>query len=142
MTGPVSSLHCLDSGVPGRHSSFYVVGGALNDNDCVIDHDADSQNQGEKRHQINGKTECGHRDESADNGDRDGCGGNEHRPEALEEKKHHDQHQDSGYEKSFIHLRDGFADKQGRVIADCLFESFGKSLAHIGHRLIDAVGDA
>ncbi len=47
----------------------------------------------------------------------------------------------AGYEESFIYLRDRLADKQGGVIADSVFESFGKILAHIGHCLIDVVGN-
>src|SRR4030095_15145119 len=74
-------LHGPDGRFLGRHPLLDVVGAVLDDDDGVVYHDADGQDQGEQGHQVHGEAEPGHGDEGADDGDRHGGGGNQHAAE-------------------------------------------------------------
>ena len=142
ITGPVSLLHRLDGGLLGWQSSFDVVRAVLHNDDGIVHHDADGQNQCKQGHQVYGETEGRHGNESADDGDRDGRGRNQHRPEVLQEQKNHDEHEDAGDDQGLIDAGDGLPDKFSRIVPDRIFQTLGKLLAHFSHGLIDTVGDS
>ena len=78
---------------------------------------------------------------AADDGHRDGGGRNEHRPETLQKYHDHDEHQDAGFEKRLINLGYGLPDELRGVEADGVLQAFREILAHLGHGLVNIVGD-
>ena len=134
-------LHGLDGRFLGRHPLLDVVGAVLHDDDGVVHHDADGQDQGEQGHQVHGEPESGHRDEGADDGDRHGGGGNQHAAEVLQEEEddHEDQH--ARDEQGVVDGGDGFPDEERGVVPDRVLHALGELLAHLGHGLVDAIGD-
>src|SRR5262249_33410143 len=117
-----------------------VVGAVLHDDDGVVHHDADGQDQGEQGHEVHGEVEGGHGDEGADDSDRNGGGGNQRPSKVLQEHQDHDEHQDAGDGESPVHAGDGLPDKEGGVVPDGGFSALGKIVAHLRHGLVHKVG--
>ena len=74
--------------------------------DCVINHDADREDDAEERDVVDRKSEALHRGESADqrNWNRDqryDC-----RPPGLEKDKHYQNNKSDGFEKCLLHFVD------------------------------------
>ena len=80
MTGPVISCHGLDGRLFRREPLLDMVRGVLDNDDGVVHHDADGQDQGKQGHQINAETEHHHGRKGADNGYRHGGGRNQQSP--------------------------------------------------------------
>ena len=134
-------FHGPDGRFLGRHPLLDVVGAVLHDDDGVVHHDADGQDQGEQGHQVHGEAESGHGDEGADDGDRHGGGGNQHAAEVLQEEEDDHEHQHARDEQGAVDGGDGFPDEERGVVPDRVLHALGELLAHLGHGLVDAIGD-
>ena len=62
----------------------------LDDDDGVVDHDADGQDQAEQRDVVQAEAQRGHDGEGADDGDRHGDQGDQGGPPVLQEDQHHE----------------------------------------------------
>ena len=93
-----------------RQPVLDVVLDGLDDDDGVIDHDADGQHQAEQRQVVQAEAQGGHDGEGADDGDRHGDQRNEGRPPVLQEQQHHQGDQNDGVAQRLDHLADRLAD--------------------------------
>ena len=87
-------VHRLDGGVARRQALLDVMLDGLDDDDGVVDDDADGQHQAEQRQVVELKPSDGHDGEGADDGHRHGDQRDEGRPPVLQEQQHDDGDQD------------------------------------------------
>ena len=120
---PDQLLHRLDRRVVGRHAALDMARHALDDDDRVVDHDADRQHDAEQRGEVDGEAERRHGGEGADDGDRDRGRRHQRRAPVLQEHDDHDQHQDAGLEQGHEHLVDRGADEGRGVERDAVGEA-------------------
>ena len=138
--------HGLDGRIVGGESCIDIVRGVFHNDDGVVHHDADGQNQGKQGHEIDREAEQSHGGKGADDGDRHGGGGHQGGPEVLEEDHDDDEHQDAGFIQGVVHRVDGIADKHGGVVINAVFQAGREMLAHRVHGLahlpahIDGIG--
>ena len=76
----------------------------LNDYNSIIDYNANSQHQPEKRQNINGKPEPVHKEKRPYNGDRDSNGGNDGRAKILKKYKDNKKNKQKGLYKRVLNL--------------------------------------
>ena len=100
--------------------------GVFHDDDGIIHHDADSQNQGEQSHQIDRETQHGHGREGPDDGYRYRGGRHQRGAPVLQEDHHHRQYQQAGLVQRLVDGIDRLLDELGRVVADGEGQSLGK----------------
>ena len=99
-------VHRLDRGVVAGEALFDIFGHALDDDDGVVDHDADRQHDAEQGREVDGIAERRHPREGADDRDRDGGRRNQRGAEILQEDQDHDQDEDAGLVKRAVDLGD------------------------------------
>ena len=100
----------------------------LDDDDGVIDHDADGEHDRQQRDRI-GRVAYGlERDERPDQADGYRQSRDQRRTYAPEENKHHEHHQDKRLEQRFFHLFDGCRDEAGRIVGDLPRQIFGEAV--------------
>ena len=134
-------VHRLLCGLAARHALLDIARDAFDDDDRVVDDDADRQHDGEQRREIDRKAKRRHRSEGADDRHRNGRRRNEHRAPILQENENDDQHQNAGLDQCPIHLVDRssheFRGVVGRQVAEARREAFGELV----HFRFDCVGD-
>ena len=111
--------------------------GVFDNDDGVVHHDADGQNQGEQGHQIDGEAQQGHGGKRPDDGHRHGGGRDQHGPPILQEHHDDDEHQDAGLKQGFIDRVNRLGDKLSGVVMDGVFQALREGLAHLGHGRLD-----
>ena len=116
---------------------FDVLRGALDDDDRVIDDDADRQHDGEQGREVDGETQRRHRGEGADDGDRNGRGGNKCDANVLQEDQNDDQHQHAGLDQRAIDLVHRGGDELRGVERDVVAHPPRKAAGQIGHLALD-----
>ena len=90
----------------------------LNDDDGVIDDDADGENEGEQRNCIGREPKRKHHGERADECHRNCNDGNERGPEVAEKYEDHDADEDEGLDERMNDRFDCLLDEHGRVVHD------------------------
>ena len=125
---PGHLVHGPDRGVARGHAVLDVVLDRLDDDDRVVDHDADGQHQAEQREVIEAEAHRGHDREGADDRHRDGDQRDDRRPPVLEEQQHDDRHQDDRVAQGLEDLADRLADERRGVVADLVVEPVGEAL--------------
>ena len=80
--------------VARRQAVLDVVLDGLDDDDGVVDDDADGQHQAEQRQVVQAEADDGHDGEGADDGHRHGDQRDDRRPPVLQEQQHDDGHED------------------------------------------------
>ena len=75
----------------------------------------------------------------ADDGDRHGGRGHEHRPEVLQKQHDHDQHQNPRLDECLVHRVNRLVNEEGRIVERRVFESRRKRLAHLRHQTADFI---
>ena len=138
---PGQLLHGLDGRLAGMEAFLDVNRGVLDNDDGVVHHDADGQNEGEQGHQIDGEAQQGHGGKGADDGDRHGGGRDQHGPPILQKHHDDDEHQDAGFKQGVIDRVNGLADELGGVVMDGVFQALREGLAHLGHGRFDLFAD-
>ena len=113
----------------------------FDNDDGVVHHDADGQNQGEQGHQIDREAQQGHGGKGADDGHRHGGGRDQGGPPVLQKHHDDDEHQDAGFIQGVVHRVDGLADELRGVVINGVFQAFRKLLAHLGHGLPHLLAD-
>jgi len=99
-------LHGLDGRLLGRKPLFDAVGGALDDDDGVVHHDADGEDEGKKGDHVHREAEQGHGDEGADDGHRNRGRRNQSGAKVLEKYHDHEEDEDRSLVESLVHLVD------------------------------------
>ena len=96
MIGPVIWRHRLDRGVGGRELGLLLQHAldVLDDDDRVVDDDADRQHHREQRHRIGGIAHRQQHREGADQADRHRHRGNDRGAQIAEEQEDHDDDED------------------------------------------------
>ncbi len=119
----------------GGEPGFDVVGGVLHNDDGVVHHDADGQDQGEQGHEVDGEAQERNRGKRADNGHRHGGGGHQGGAPVLQEHHDNDEHQDTRFIEGVVHRVDGILNKNRGVVIDGILQARWKILAHLFHGL-------
>ena len=133
--------HGDDGGLPGGKPAFHVVLDGLDDDDGVVDHDADGEHQAEEREVIDAEAHGQHDAEGADDADRNGDQGDHGGPPVLEEEQDDDGDEDDGFLEGLVDLLDGLSDEGGGVVADLVGHALGEGFGHLGDAGLDDVGD-
>lgn len=86
-------LHCAARGVARRHALLHHPVHALDDDDRVVDEDADRQHETEHREHVDRQSERPHRDERAHQRDGNHDGRHQRVTQIAQEQPHHAEHQ-------------------------------------------------
>ena len=90
--------------------------GSLDDDDGIVDHNADRQHDREQSGEIHPETKRPHGCECADDGDRNGGRRHQHRAPILQKDQDHDQHQNRRADERLVDLLNRCIDEHGGVI--------------------------
>ena len=104
ITGPGNFVHGLERRSPRGQPVLDMMLDRLDDDDGIVDDDADRQHQAEQGQIVDAEAHDRHGAERADDGDGDGDQGNDGRPPALQKHEHHDGHQNDGIAQRFEDL--------------------------------------
>ena len=140
-TGPNQVVHRLDGRVVPGHALLDVFRHPLDDDDGVVDDDADRQHDAEQSREVDGEAERGHAGEGADDGDRHGRRRHQRGAEILQEDEDDDQHQDAGFVQRLVDLGDRVLDEDRRVVGDRVMQTLGEALRQLRHRVVDLLAD-
>ena len=121
---------------PGGDVAFDV----FDDDDGVVDHDADRQDQAEQRQIVQRKAERCHEEKAADQRDRYGDQRNDGGTPGLQEQDHHQDDQHDGLADGVDHRVDRLLDELRRVVDDGVFDAGRKPLRQLCHQIGDALG--
>ncbi|MNQ58052.1 hypothetical protein D3C85_722410 [compost metagenome] len=130
----------------GRLAQGDVPFDILDDNDGVIDDDADRQHQTEQGQGVQREAEQMHHGQRAHQGDGYGDQGNDGRPPALQEEHHHKDHQQGRLEQGHGDRVQRSPHEDGGVIGDLVFQPFreiGLKTLHgrpHGFRAVERIG--
>ena len=89
----------------------------FNDDNGVVDHQSDRQDDGKQGEQIERETEQLHQEERPNERDRNGNNRHNHRPKRSEEQKDHHHHDEQRIDQSFYHFVDGVVDVGRRIVS-------------------------
>ena len=106
------------------HHAFDI----LDHDNCVINHDPDSQHERQQRYRVGGVADRLEHDEGADQAHRDSEGRYQCRAHAAEEKKHHDDDKDERLDQRLFHLVDGRGDEARWIVGDLPGQVLGEAL--------------
>src|SRR6266851_5296123 len=95
---------------------FHESKNIFEDNDGVVDDDANGQRQSEKRYVVQGKVHAAHQRERGDDGSGDGHGGNENGAPVSNEQPHDQAREDAAENQVFDERMDGSLDEIGNVV--------------------------
>ena len=131
------SARCLAAG----DSLFDIARDALDDDDRVVNDDADRQHDSEQRCEIDAEPKRRHRGEGSDDRHGNGCCRDEHRPPILQEDENDDQNQNCGLDQGLINLSDRGSHELRRVIGCHIDKVRREALSEGVHLRLDSVGD-
>jgi hypothetical protein len=108
----------------------------LDNDDRVVDHDADGEHQRQQRDGVGRIAERDQHHKSPDKAHRnrnhrDDCG-----TQVSEEQKHHDRDKDEGLEQRFEDLANGIVNEDRAVVDDLRLQSVGKASTHLVKRCL------
>ncbi len=101
----------------------------LDDDDRVVDQNADRQHHGQQRNGVGGISHHQQHREGADDADRHRDCRDEGRAQAAEEQEDHDHDEHEGNDQCHQDVTDGVLNENGRVVIDQIFEARRKVLA-------------
>ena len=125
--------HRLDRGVVARHPLFDVFRDALDDDDRVVDDDADRQDQREQSRQVDRVAERRHAGEGADDRDRNRRRRHQGRAQILQKHQDDDQHQHAGLPQRLVDLVDRVLDEDRRIVRNAVGQTGRKAARQILH---------
>ena len=106
----------------------------LDDDDRVVDDDADRQHQRQQRDRVGRKAERQHHSKAADQRHRHRDDRHQCRAQPAEKDEHDDRHQPKGFEERGDHLVDRGGDKDRRVVGDFPGHVGREAFGHLPHR--------
>ena len=112
----------------------------FDNHDGVIDHDADGEDDAEQREVVDREPEAFHRRERANqrNGDRDER--DDCRAPGLKKDQDDENDQRDCFEERFLHFADRFANRNCRIVNDCVVEAARETLFEFSHLLSHRIG--
>ena len=113
--------------------SFHV----FDDDDRVVHHNANRENQAEQRQGIQGKTEQQHDGKSSNEGNRKREQRDDGRAPRLQEDEHHDDDQDKRFDKSMSYCLNGLAYENRGVVNNAVVDAFRKAFLQAFHGFAD-----
>ena len=138
---PADFVHRPMGCLQGRHAVAHVALDVFNDDDRVVDDDADREHEAEQGQVVERYAE-GHEDrERPDEGDRDRDDRNDGRAPALQEEEYDAHHQKDCHENRDDDLVDRLRDEDGRVIDDDRVDAGREILLQLLHRRHDFLID-
>ena len=108
----------------------------LDDDDRVVDDDADRQDEGEKRDGVGREAQRQHDRKGADEGDRHGDDRDQGRAQIPEKEEDDDADEHKGFEQRLLHLVDHRFDKDRRVVHHVIGDIVGKEGLDLLHYLL------
>ncbi len=123
------------------HALFDIMGGALDHDDGVVDHDADREHDRKQGRDIDGETERGHRGEGADDRDRHGGRRYQHRAPVLQEYQDHDEDEETRLDQCLVDFMDRFRHELGGVERRGIGHILRKRLRQGCHLVLDGMLD-
>ena len=113
------------------HHAFDI----FDDDDGVIDDDADRKYDGEKGYRVCRIADRQQRNEGADETDRHGKRRNQRRTQASQKEKDNDHDENESLDQCLLHFVDGVGDKDRGIVGGLPSHIFGKSLLRFGNPL-------
>ncbi len=127
-------VHRLVRGLLGRQALSEITLDILDDDDGVVDHDADGQNETKERQRVEGQSNELHDREAADERDGDRHDRNNRRAPRLKEEDDDQNDEQDRFAERALHLLDGLLDELGGVIDDRIGEAGREKLPRLNHR--------
>ena len=115
-------VHRAGRRVAAGDSLLNIARDALDDDDCVVDHDADREHDCEQSGKIDREAKRRHRRERADQRHRHGRRWHEHRPPVLKEDEDDDKHQDRRLDQGLVDFGDRGLHEFRRVVGHDIVE--------------------
>ena len=112
----------------------------LDDDDGVVDDDADGQHEAEERKDIQREAGDPERGKSADEGDGNGNERDDGRAPVLQEDEHDDGDEPDTDEQGLDDIPDTFPDEPRGVVGHAVIHARGEALLQLEHLLVDRVG--
>src|SRR5262249_4097965 len=138
---PADFVHRPMGCLQGRHAVAHVTLDVFDDDDRVVDDDADRQHEAEQRQVVERYAKGREDRECPDQGDRDGDDRNYGRSPALQEEEYDAHHQEDCHENRYDDLVDRLRDEDRRVIDDDRVDAGWKILLQLLHRRQDFMID-
>src|SRR5215207_5040834 len=129
----------LVGGGARRHALRDVALDILDDDDRVVDNDADRQDEAEQGQRIEREAERAHHRESAYERHRDRDDRDDRRAPRLQEHDDDDDDEDQRLEQRLVDLAHGLGDELGRVVDDLVVDAGGEIALELVHLLDDAL---
>ena len=128
---PGDLCHRLFRRLGGRQVGFLLQDAfdVLDDDDRVVDQDADRQHHREQRNRVGAVAHHQQHREAADHADRDRDRGDQGRAQGAEKQEDHDHDEREGNDQSDRDVADGVLNEGGGVVADEIFQTRRKLLA-------------
>ena len=130
---PEQLAHRLDRGVVARHALFDVFRDPLDDDDRVVDDDADRQDQREQGRQVDRESERRHAGEGADDRDRHRRRRHQRCAQVLQEDQDDNEHQHAGLPQRLVDLVDRVLDEDRRIVRDAVGQAGRKAARQLLH---------
>ena len=115
MTGPDTSSIALQRRVPRAHPFFDVMLHRLDDDDRIVDDQADREHEAEERQRVDREAEQREDGERADQRHRHGEHRDQRRAPVLQEQEDDDDDEHHRFDERLQDLLDAFGDRQRRV---------------------------
>ena len=132
-------VHGLVRRVARRHALCDVALDILDDDDRVVDHDADREHEAEQGQRIEREAERAHQRESPYERHRDRDDRDDRRAPRLQEDDDDEDDEDEGLEERLVDLAHGLGDELGRVVDDLVVDAGGEIALELVHLLDDAL---
>ena len=139
--GPGDFFHGKQTGFEGGHALLNVADDVFEDDDRVIDHDADGQHQGQQGKDVDAITEEVEQPEGSQNRDGDRRGGNHRGAGVPQKEKDQKDHENRGNPDGLGHFADGGFDVERGVVGKIEADIRWKQGADAGDFRTDAAGD-
>ncbi len=107
----------------GLQTRLDIAFDVLDDDDCIVDDDADGEHQTEQRKIIECKSEYRHREKRADQRHRDGDDGNDRGAPGLQEQDDHENDEDDRLADRLFDGINRLLDELGRIVDDGVFQA-------------------
>ena len=126
--GAADLVHRLVRGIARRQAALQISFDVLDDDDRIVDDNADRQHQTEQREIVERKSESRENGKRADQRNRNGDDRDHRSAPALQKKDHHQHDQDNGFPDRVDHRIDRLLYELGWIVDDVVLQSRRKAL--------------